>query len=225
DGSIVGWGENWCGAATPPAGNDFVAIAAGGATVCFLSGACGTIGYSLALKSDGSIVGWGDNGYGQASPPDGNDFVSIAAGEYHSLAIREQGPAELMLIQPNVGEKLIADRIYTIEWQSSGSINQVLIEFSDSNGVSWTAVSPPNAGNNRRYNWLVPKVNSEQCLVRITDVGDQSISDVSDAVFTIYQCTLKFDVTGDCLVDLRDFASFASEWLQCGNPFDPNCLQ
>jgi hypothetical protein len=36
---------------------------------------------------------------------------------------------------------------------------------------------------------------------------------------------LKSDVTGDCLVDMRDFASLASEWLQCGNPFDPNCVQ
>ncbi|MBN2314647.1 MAG: hypothetical protein JXM79_12010 [Sedimentisphaerales bacterium] len=44
--------------------------------------------YSLALKSDGSIVGWGYNYNGQATPPTGNDFVAISAGFSHSLAIR-----------------------------------------------------------------------------------------------------------------------------------------
>jgi len=47
--------------------------------------------HSLALKSDGSIVGWGDNDYGQATPPSGNDFVAIAAGGDHSLALKSDG--------------------------------------------------------------------------------------------------------------------------------------
>jgi len=219
DGSIVGWGSNknydgnWVGQATPPAGNDFIAIATSNY-------------YSLSLRKDGSIVGWGANSDGQCNVPSPNaDFIAIAAGFDHSLAIKETGSKGLALVKPNGSENIIAGRIYTIEWQSSGSINQVLIEYSDSNGVSWTAVSPANAGNNRRCNWLVPKINSQECLVRITDGSDPGVSDVSDTVFTIYQCTLKFDVTGDCIVNMRDFALLASEWLQCGNPFDPNCLQ
>jgi len=63
--------------------NDFVAISAGDS-------------YSLALKPDGSIVGWGWNGSGQAIPPDGNNFIAIAAGHQQSLAIRkEPDPDEL----------------------------------------------------------------------------------------------------------------------------------
>ena len=35
----------------------------------------------------GSLVGWGDNIYGDLSLPAGNDFVAVAAGGYHSLAL------------------------------------------------------------------------------------------------------------------------------------------
>lgn len=78
EGSIVTWGENLFGHATPLDGDDFVAIAAGSY-------------HGLALKSDGSIVGWGADWYGQATPPDSNDFVAIAAGEGHSLALKADG--------------------------------------------------------------------------------------------------------------------------------------
>ena len=76
DGSIVGWGGDDYGQATPPTGNDFIAIALGA-------------GYSLALKSDGSIVGWGNNDYGQATPPDGDDFIAIAAAVNTYVRLKE----------------------------------------------------------------------------------------------------------------------------------------
>ena len=76
-GSVVSWGRMVVD------GNDFVeanftGVAAGG-------------WHSLALKTDGSIVGWGDNKYGQATPPAGNDFVAISAGGKHSLALKTDG--------------------------------------------------------------------------------------------------------------------------------------
>jgi len=33
-----------------------------------------------------------------------------------------------------------------------------------------------------------------------------------------------YDLTGDCFVNLLDLDALASEWLECGNPFDPNCV-
>ncbi|MHC4105828.1 MAG: dockerin type I domain-containing protein, partial [Planctomycetota bacterium] len=76
--SITGWGYNNFGQATPPAGNDFVAIAAGAV-------------HSLALRADGSVVGWGRNQYDQITTPTGYDFKAIAAGNYHCLALKTDG--------------------------------------------------------------------------------------------------------------------------------------
>jgi alpha-tubulin suppressor-like RCC1 family protein len=53
-----------------------------------------TGGANLALKSDGTVVGWGNNGYGDGriTPPAGlGGVVGIAAGEAHSLALKSDG--------------------------------------------------------------------------------------------------------------------------------------
>ncbi|MBL7187601.1 MAG: hypothetical protein ISS70_14865 [Phycisphaerae bacterium] len=76
-GSIVSWGAIAFDSKKLDA-KDFTAISAG-------------YEHSLALKSDGSIAGWGKNDDGEATPPDGNDFVAISAGYSHSLALKPEG--------------------------------------------------------------------------------------------------------------------------------------
>ena len=48
--------------------------------------------HSLALKSDGKVVAWGQNSQGKTNvPKDLGDVVAIAAGSNHSLALLENG--------------------------------------------------------------------------------------------------------------------------------------
>jgi len=61
-----------------PEGNDFVEIASGG-------------GHNLALRSDGSLIAWGSNTYGQCDVPAGDNFVAVAAGSMHSLSLKSDG--------------------------------------------------------------------------------------------------------------------------------------
>ncbi len=90
-GRLVAWGDNEFGQTNVPSGDDFVAISA-----------AGDAGHALALRSDGSLAGWGlnygvevlgsaDIFYGQATVPAGTNFKAVAGGTFHSLALRTDG--------------------------------------------------------------------------------------------------------------------------------------
>lgn len=69
---------------------------------CWKSASAGLF-YTLALKTDGTIWGWGDNTYGdigdgsnssQLAPVQigtDNDWIAIEAGAYHSIALKKNG--------------------------------------------------------------------------------------------------------------------------------------
>lgn len=101
-----------------------------------------------------------------------------------SITITIKNPT-LTLISPNGGESWEAGTSHSIQWDSSGSVGNVKIEYSVDNGSSWSIVSS-SASNTGNYSWTVPAVESTNCLVRISEAGDGSPSDTSDAVFTIY---------------------------------------
>jgi predicted outer membrane repeat protein len=94
-------------------------------------------------------------------------------------------PIEFAVLSPNGGEVLNPGTIYEITWGTWGDINEVKIEYSTDNGSSWAEVDPNNTGNTGSYNWLIPEIDSDLCLVRVSDPNDPFINDTSDAVFTI----------------------------------------
>jgi hypothetical protein len=50
--------------------------------------------HSVALRSDGAVVSWGDNYYGQTNTPAGlAAVVALAAGANHNLAVKAGGQA------------------------------------------------------------------------------------------------------------------------------------
>ena len=77
-GSVVCWGGNLYGQASPPDGS-FASVSAGAWHNC-------------GVKTGGSVVCWGRNHYGQAKPPDGS-FASVDAGALHTCGVSSDGTA------------------------------------------------------------------------------------------------------------------------------------
>ena len=116
DGSIVCWGYDSSGQASPPAGS-FVSVSSGsfhscaldasGVATCWGSDASGKatppVGtyslvsagnqHSCAIRTNGMVVCFGSDGMGQSSSPEGT-FIDVAAGEMHSCGVRTGGTME-----------------------------------------------------------------------------------------------------------------------------------
>lgn len=96
-------------------------------------------------------------------------------------------------------------------------INEVKLEYSANDGNSWSVIDS-NTTNDGSYDWTVPTITSNQCLIKISDVNDANIYDTSDDVFTIFRCLHPTgDLNKDCFVDFLDFALMVANWVKSGN--------
>jgi alpha-tubulin suppressor-like RCC1 family protein len=136
-GSIVGWGSQVVGVDLD---KDFKAVAAGD-------------WHSLGLKSDGSIVAWGYNGYGECNVPSPNaGFVAVAGGWDHSLGLKSDGSivawgadyaGQCNVPPPNTGFVAIAaGDLYSLGLKSDGSI----VAWGGHNEHGECNVPSPNTG-------------------------------------------------------------------------------
>jgi hypothetical protein len=155
----------------------------------------------------------------------------------------------LTILKPKGYERAPVFSIYTIRWEDSRSEgyceSDYLLDYSIDDGNSWIPVASNAISNTCSYDWTIPYVSSSQCLIRVTDAHDPSISDTSDGSFLIYHCFLPLsgDWNGDCYVDFDDFsiiasgwnvdggtnindlANLAQTWLDCVNFDDPSCFK
>ncbi len=79
-GTIIPWGESGYGLSDVPIGDDFTDIA-------------GSAHAGFAVRSDGSLVSWGEDSHGQGvlSVPTGNDFVMVSGGIDYCLGLKLDG--------------------------------------------------------------------------------------------------------------------------------------
>jgi hypothetical protein len=148
DGSVVGWGDNDDGQATGDPSDpspDFVAV--GGETLSDMVAIAAGRYHSLALKGDGTVMGWGVNSQGQATGiPNGapgpvtingqilSNVVAIAAGKTHSAALEADGSAvvwgsgPVTILPPQAGSNVVAI--------AAGDQDSLLLQVNTSAGAN-----------------------------------------------------------------------------------------
>ncbi|MFC1508289.1 SBBP repeat-containing protein [Candidatus Omnitrophota bacterium] len=90
----------------------------------------------------------------------------------------------LTLTAPNGSESWTAGTTQNITWTSS-NVTNVKIEYSTDSGVNWSDIATGIDASAGSYAWVIPDVPSATTLVRISDESDASVTDTSNAVFSI----------------------------------------
>ena len=147
--TVIGWGveqvfngTEWIDVRPPNTLGNVTSAAVGGA-------------HSLALRTDGSVVGWGDNSFGQIGlPPGVTNVVAVAAGQHHSVALRADGQVFAWGRNDNFQQTAVPPHTNVIAI-AAGANHSLAVQ---SNGVviGWgrnddgRATPPPNVGSARR---------------------------------------------------------------------------
>jgi len=97
-------------------------------------------------------------------------------------------PAQTLTVQsPNGGEFWTYGRTEIITWTGENLGNTVKVEFSNDGGTTWYYVGNVTTGpNGGSATFGVPSFPTTLGLVKITDVGNTTVTDMSDEPFTIF---------------------------------------
>jgi hypothetical protein len=140
---------------------------------------------------------------------------------------------DISLTSPNGGERWVTGENHQITWQNvSGSIPKVNIAYSKDNFVSdiHTIVANldnPAAPSSNSYNWEIPDDRSATVKVRISDVRDVTVNDISAANFAIDYYTVYFEfrdlITNKTLTELsaKGSSDTGYTWEASEDPQNP----
>ena len=90
----------------------------------------------------------------------------------------------LTMTAPNGGEKWTVASVRTVTWNRTGSIAFVKLDFSTDGGSIYAPITA-STSNTGTYAWTIPDTVSTNCLVKVTDTNDATVTDASDAAFKI----------------------------------------
>ncbi len=133
--------------------------------------------------NDGSYVWTVPNTPSNQSLIKVSDASNSSVYDISNAAFTIKKPA-LKVIKFNGNDTIIAANRYPILWESEGTISNVAIEYSTNSGSNWSTIISSTT-NDGSYIWTAPDVNSNSCLLKITNVDDITSFDISDTTFSI----------------------------------------
>ncbi|MBI3195006.1 MAG: choice-of-anchor B family protein [Ignavibacteriae bacterium] len=91
----------------------------------------------------------------------------------------------LSLSSPNGSELLKAQSNVNINW-SAACVDSVEISYSMDDGLTWNIVQSSLPASSGSYTWNVPNTPTTQGKIRVRDVSDTTLLDLSSSSFTIF---------------------------------------
>lgn len=111
---------------------------------------------------------------------------SLAIALFFASATITGQAQSITLLAPNGGEAWLAGKYEEVSWTGQGLGSTLALDFSPDGGTSWwplgSVTSSPSGGSSLIF---VPFYISNNALLKITDINNTAVSDVSDASFTV----------------------------------------
>jgi hypothetical protein len=121
-----------------------------------------------------------------ASPTSASTTVTVDGNYSVRAEFVRSGSFSVRVLAPNGGESLAAGGTFPIRWTTQGDPRTVSVELTVDGGGFWTRISFSSAGAGG-YDWAVPAVDSDRCLIRVAAEDNAGIADTSDAFFSIHR--------------------------------------
>jgi hypothetical protein len=96
----------------------------------------------------------------------------------------------ITVLSPNGGENWIAGTTQSIQWTSSNLSGNVNIDLSTDGGATYPIVVAANTSNDGLESWTVASTGTPSARIRVASATTGTISDASNANFTIVQPSL-----------------------------------
>ena len=133
-----------------------------------------------------------DGAYSWTIPEILSDEYIIRISEYGNPAVYDESEVfsvvnpTITVTSPNGGEIFDGCEEMTISWTSGGVSKYYKIEYSTNGGADWTSISNSYYTTSNSYTWgTISNLNSDNCIIRVSDKNNPVATDVSDASFTI----------------------------------------
>lgn len=98
-------------------------------------------------------------------------------------------PPTITIVTPNGGEMWEPGTMYQVKWTYDNMIydyTNVYVEFSADSGLTWQYLGwVGQYGQVATLLWTSPMIESDDCLFRVTDAYLPTVSDMSDATFSV----------------------------------------
>lgn len=162
--------------------------------------ACIESGSLRRLKLDGDIMSYCFLGGGSILKfhPRIKDLIRSAATKANGNCISIPTVPTLQLVHPKGQEKFVAGDPINIAWNVA-NVNRIKISFSSNGGTDWQNITNDvSAVSDSIFKWTAPNIGTKNAFIKIEDLTNPSVSDISITPFEIQtrELTLNYPEEG-----------------------------